>query len=446
MLIGALRFGHLPTLFIPAGPMVSGMSNNEKSRIRKAYQMGLVDRDELLRAESESYHSQGTCTFYGTANSNQMLMEMMGLQLPSSSFVNPSTPLREALTEGAINILCDGLNGIESMGIGEMICEKSIVNAMIGLMATGGSTNHTLHLVAIAQAAGIIISWDDFSELSKAVPLLARVYPNGSADVNHFHAAGGMNLIIHRLLRDGLLHENVNTIVGPGMSRYCKEAYLNNGVLDWRDGIESTLDKNVIAENNSVFSKEGGIKVLKGNLGNSVIKISAVNESHYVVEAPAKVFEEQWQLQDAFDAGLLNEDFIAVICYQGPKANGMPELHKLTPILSVLQDQGFKVALVTDGRMSGASGTVPAAIHLTPEALDNGLIAKIKDGDRLRLDCHKNELSLLVDDLELAKREIKHPDLSHHHTGMGRELFSMMRSSVSSAEQGASIFKFNDEF
>ena len=330
------------------------------------------------------------------------------------------------------------------MGIGEMICEKSIVNAMVGLMATGGSTNHTLHLVAIAQAAGIIINWDDFSELSKATPLLARVYPNGPADVNHFHAAGGMNLIIHRLLKDGLLHENVNTIVGPGMSRYCKEAYLKNGTLDWRDGIKATLDKQVVAENNTVFSKQGGIKVLKGNLGNSVIKTSAVNESHYVIEAPAKIFEEQWQLQDAFDAGLLNEDFIAVIRYQGPKANGMPELHKLTPILAVQQDKGFNVALVTDGRMSGASGTVPAAIHLTPEALDNGLIAKIHDGDMLRLDCHKNELSLLVDDCELEKRVIKQPDLSQHHIGMGRELFSMMRNSVGSAEQGASVFKFND--
>ncbi len=443
MLIGALRFGHLPTVFIPAGPMMSGMSNGEKSRIRKAYQLGEVGRDELLRAESESYHSSGTCTFYGTANSNQMLMEMMGLQLPSSSFVNPGTPLRNALTDGAINILCDGLNGIESMGIGEMIDEKSIVNAMIGLMATGGSTNHTLHLVAIARAAGIIINWDDFSELSKVIPLLARVYPNGPADVNHFHAAGGMNLIIHRLLTDGLLHEDVNTIVGPGMHRFCKEAYLKDGTLDWRDGIQSTLDVNVISANNSVFSKEGGIRVLKGNLGASVIKTSAVDKSHFVINAPAKIFEEQSELQEAFDAGLLNQDFIAVIRYQGPKANGMPELHQLTPILSVLQDKGFKVALVTDGRMSGASGTVPAAIHLTPEALDGGLIAKIKEGDLLKLDCHKGELNLMVSAEELQSRKVVPPDLSAHHVGMGRELFSMMRGNVSRADEGASVFKFD---
>jgi phosphogluconate dehydratase len=442
MLIGALRFGHLPTVFIPAGPMVSGMSNGEKSRIRKAFQLGEVNRDELLRAESESYHSAGTCTFYGTANSNQMLMEMMGLQLPSSSFVNPGTPLRAALTQGAINILCDSLHGIESMGVGEMINEKSIVNAMIGLMATGGSTNHTIHLIAIARAAGIIINWDDFSQLSKAIPLLARVYPNGQADVNHFHAAGGMNLIIWRLLHEGLLHEDVNTIVGPGMHRYCKEAYLNNGQLDWRDGIQFSLDETVISAQHSVFCEEGGIRVLKGNLGNCVIKTSAVDISRQVIVAPAKVFEEQSQLQNAFDAGELTENFIAVMRYQGPKANGMPELHKLTPILSVLQDKGLQVALVTDGRMSGASGSVPAAIHLTPEALDGGLIAKIRDGDILSLDCNKGELNLLVSDLELAKREITVPDLSAHNVGMGRELFSMMREKVGSAEVGASVFSF----
>ncbi len=440
MLMGALRFGHLPALFIPAGPMKSGMSNDEKSRIRKAFQLGEVDRDELLRAESKSYHSEGTCTFYGTANSNQMLMEMMGLQLPSSSFVNPATPLREALTDEAVNILCDNLNGIESMGVGEMINEKSIVNAIIGLLATGGSTNHTLHLVAIARAAGIIINWDDFSMLSKAIPLLAKVYPNGSADVNYFHAAGGMNLIIQRLLSDSLLHEEVNTIVGPGMHRYCKEAYLNNGKLNWRDGIKSTLDSNVIAENSSVFNEEGGIKVLKGNLGKCVIKTSAVGESHLIIKAPAKVFEGQSQLQDAFDNDLLKQDFIAVIRYQGPKANGMPELHKLTPILAILQEQGLKIALVTDGRMSGASGTVAAAIHVTPEALDGGLIAKIQDGDMLSLDCHKGELNLLVSTSKLAKRKITAPDLSHHHVGMGRELFAFMREKVSSAEEGACVF------
>ena len=442
MLIGALRFGHLPTVFIPAGPMTSGMSNGEKSRIRKAFQLGEVDRVELLRAESESYHSAGTCTFYGTANSNQMLMEMMGLQLPSSSFVNPGTPLREALTQEATNILCDALNGIESMGVGEMINEKSIVNAMIGLMATGGSTNHTLHLVAIARAAGIIINWDDFSQLSKAIPLLARIYPNGQADVNHFHAAGGMNLIIWRLLHEGLLHEEVNTIVGPGMHRYCKEAYLKNGLLDWRDGMQFSLDENIISAQGSVFCEEGGIRVLKGNLGNCVIKTSAVDVSRQVIVAPAKIFEEQSQLQDAFDAGELTENFIAVVRYQGPKANGMPELHKLTPILSVLQDKGLQVALVTDGRMSGASGSVPAAIHLTPEALDGGLIAKIQQGDILSLDCHKGELNLLVPDSELAIREVTVPNLAAHHVGMGRELFSIMREKVGSAEVGASVFSF----
>ena len=443
MLIGALRFGHLPTLFIPAGPMVSGLSNAEKSRVRKAFQLGEVDRDALLRAESASYHSAGTCTFYGTANSNQMLMEMMGLQLPSSSFVNPGTPLREGLTEGAVNILCDGLNGIESMGIGEMIDEKSLVNAIVGLMATGGSTNHTLHLVAIARAAGIIINWQDFARLSQVVPLLARVYPNGTADVNHFHAAGGMNLIIHRLLGDGLLHEEVNTIVGPGMHRYCQEAYLLDGQLAWRTGVTSSLDPQVIAASGQVFNSEGGIRVLSGNLGKSVIKTSAVDESQWLITAPAKIFSEQWQLQKAFAAGLLNQDFIAVIRYQGPRANGMPELHQLTPVLSVLQDRGFRVALVTDGRMSGASGAVPAAIHLTPEALDGGLLAKLQDGDWLRLDCHKGELNVLLPAAELAAREVTVPDLSAHHVGMGRDMFALLRQNVSRADEGASVFKFD---
>ena len=442
MLMAALRFGHLPSMFMPAGPMTSGMSNNEKARIRKAYQLGQVDRDELLRAESESYHSAGTCTFYGTANSNQMLMEMMGLQLPSSSFVNPNTPLRDALNNEAVNILCDGLNGIESMGIGEIVNEKSIVNAMVGLMATGGSTNHTLHLVAIAKAAGIEITWQDFSELSKVVPLLAKVYPNGSADINHFHAAGGLNVVIGRLLNDGLLHDDVNTIVGPGLHRYTQEAYLNDTKLAWRAGEKSSLDDSVIAAPNTVFHPEGGIRVLTGNLGTCVMKTSAVEDQHMVVQAPAKVFEEQDALERAFKNGELNEDFVAVVRYQGPKANGMPELHKLTPTLQVLLDKGHKVALLTDGRMSGASGKVPAAIHLTPEALSGGLISKIEEGDLIRVDCISGEISLLVEPAILEKRTVSPPDLSVHHMGLGREMFGVFRQEISAADKGATVFRF----
>lgn len=436
--IGALAFGHLPCVFVPAGPMESGLPNAEKGRIRQLYAEGKVGRKELLEAESQSYHSPGTCTFYGTANSNQMLMEIMGLQLPGSSFVNPGTPLREALTEAAVARLnaISPLSG-DFLPMGEMINEKSIINGIVGLLATGGSTNHTIHLIAIARAAGVIINWQDMAELSEVVPLLCRIYPNGSADVNHFQAAGGMALLIRELLDAGLLHDDVATVAGEGgLARYCEEPFLEGRGIDWRPGPDKSLDPEVLAAKAAPFSAHGGLNLITGNLGRAVIKTSAVKPEHRVVRAPAVIFEDQNEVKARFDAGELDRDFIAVVRFQGPKANGMPELHKLTPVLGVLQDRGFKVALVTDGRMSGASGKVPAAIHLTPEALDGGPIAKLRDGDMIELNAPEGVLR--IEDESVLDRPVANY-AGGHQSGMGRELFAGFRQLVNSAEEGASV-------
>jgi phosphogluconate dehydratase len=444
LLIGALRFGHLPALFVPAGPMRSGITNAEKAAVRQRFAKGEATRDELLEAESASYHSAGTCTFYGTANSNQLLVEMMGLQLPGSSFVNPDDPLREALTRHTAQLATKiTALGSDYRPLYEIIDERSIVNAIVGLLATGGSTNHTMHIVAFARAAGIIINWEDFSQLSKVVPLLTRIYPNGQADINHFHAAGGMAFLVRQLLDGGLLHEDVMTIVGRGLQHYTKEPFLEGDKVVWRDGPTQSLDEDVVRPIANPFSKEGGLSLLTGNLGRAVMKVSAVKEESRVVEAPAVVFHDQNELADAISSGQLERDCVAVVRFQGPKAIGMPELHKLTPFLGNLQDKGYKVALVTDGRMSGASGKVPAAIHLTPEALAGGLIAKVQTGDLVRVDANTGELSLLVSEQELAQREAATCDLRSSHQGMGRELFSAQRLLVSGAEQGACSL-FND--
>ena len=440
LLMGALSFGHLPAVFVPAGPMESGISNDEKARVRQLYATGQVGREALLASESASYHSAGTCTFYGTANSNQMLMEFMGLHLPASAFVHPHTELRPALVKQAAVQAALLAQATQPMGVGEMLDERSIVNAIVGLMATGGSTNHTLHLVAIARMAGIVIDWSDFDELSHIVPLLARVYPNGKADVNQFHAAGGIALVMRELLDAGLLHEDVHTVVGTGLRAYTQEPYLHQGALRWRDTCAHSLDDSIVRPISHAFSPNGGMKLLQGNLGRAVIKVSAVPEANHIIEAPAVVFSEQAQAIAAFERGELNRDCVVVLAYQGPRANGMPELHQLTPQLSVLQNQGYKVALVTDGRMSGASGKVPAAIHLTPEALLGGNIAKIQNGDMLRLNAITGELSVLLDTETLQMRPVNPPDLSPHHHTVGRRLFAGMRSLSSSAETGAMAF------
>ena len=446
LLIGALSFGHLPMLFVPAGPMKSGIPNKEKARIRQQFAQGKVDRAQLLEAEAQSYHSAGTCTFYGTANSNQLMLEVMGLQLPGSSFVNPDDPLREALNKMAAKQVCRLTElGTQYRPIGEVVNEKSVVNGIVALLATGGSTNLTMHIVAAARAAGIIVNWDDFSELSDAVPLLARVYPNGHADINHFHAAGGMAFLIKELLDAGLLHEDVNTVAGFGLRRYTQEPKLLDGELRWVDGPTVSLDTEVLTSVATPFQNNGGLKLLKGNLGRAVIKVSAVQEKHRVVEAPAVVIDDQNKLDALFKSGALDRDCVVVVKGQGPKANGMPELHKLTPLLGSLQDKGFKVALMTDGRMSGASGKVPAAIHLTPEAIDGGLIAKVQNGDLIRVDALTGELSLLVSDAELAARTAAEIDLRHSRYGMGRELFGAMRSNLSSPETGARSTSAIDE-
>ncbi|WP_249554409.1 phosphogluconate dehydratase [Shewanella sp. 8A] len=446
LLIGALSFGHLPMLFVPAGPMKSGIPNKEKARIRQQFAQGKVDRAQLLEAEAQSYHSAGTCTFYGTANSNQLMLEVMGLQLPGSSFVNPDDPLREALNKMAAKQVCRLTElGTQYSPIGEIVNEKSIVNGIVALLATGGSTNLTMHIVAAARAAGIIVNWDDFSELSDAVPLLARVYPNGHADINHFHAAGGMAFLIKELLDAGLLHEDVNTVAGFGLRRYTQEPKLLDGELRWVDGPTVSLDTEVLTSVATPFQNNGGLKLLKGNLGRAVIKVSAVQPQHRVVEAPAVVIDDQNKLDALFKSGALDRDCVVVVKGQGPKANGMPELHKLTPLLGSLQDKGFKVALMTDGRMSGASGKVPAAIHLTPEAIDGGLIAKVQDGDLIRVDALTGELSLLVSDTELAARTAAEIDLRHSRYGMGRELFGALRSNLSSPETGARSTSAIDE-
>ena len=442
LVIAALTFGHLPAIFIPAGPMTSGLPNDEKARIRQLYAEGKVDRAALLEAESKSYHGPGTCTFYGTANSNQMLMEIMGLHTPGSSFVNPNTPLRDALTkEAAKRALAITALGNEFTPVGRMIDERSIVNGVVGLNATGGSTNHTMHLVAMAAAAGIRLTWDDIAEISDHVPLVARVYPNGLADVNHFHAAGGIGYMIRELLDDGYLHEDVRTIWGEGLRPYTVEAKLadNGSVVRLSAPATSGNDK-VLTTAAKPFQQTGGIRVLSGNLGKSIIKVSAVKPEHRVIEAPALVFHSQEEMQTAFKEGRLDRDFIAVIRFQGPKANGMPELHKLTPALGVLQDRGHRIALVTDGRMSGASGKVPAAIHVTPEALDGGMIGKLRDGDPMRLDADKGTLEALVDAEEFAARESAAPDLSGNQYGMGRELFAGFRQLAGRADQGAAVF------
>jgi len=442
LVIAALTFGHLPAVFIPAGPMTSGLPNDEKAKVRQLYAEGKVGRAELLEAESKSYHGPGTCTFYGTANSNQMLMEIMGLHIPGSSFINPGTPLRDALTkEAAKRALAITALGNAYTPIGRMIDERSVVNGVVGLHATGGSTNHTIHLIAMAAAAGIQLTWQDISDLSDAVPLLARVYPNGLADVNHFDAAGGMGFLIRELLDAGFLHEDVRTVWGDGLRSYAVEARLGpDGSVLRQPAPEQSGDEKVLAPYAKAFQPTGGLKVLEGNLGHAVIKTSAVKPERRVVEAPALVFHSQQALNEAFKAGQLDRDFIAVVRFQGPKANGMPELHKLTTVLGVLQDRGRRVALVTDGRMSGASGKVPAAIHVTPEAVDGGAIARINDGDLIRLDVEAGFLEVLVPPGELAARPLCAPELEGNQHGMGRELFASFRSMVGRADQGASAF------
>jgi phosphogluconate dehydratase len=440
LIIGALSFGHLPAVFIPAGPMTSGLPNDEKAKIRQLYAEGKVGRDQLLEAEAQSYHGPGTCTFYGTANSNQMLMEIMGLHLPGSTFVNPNTPLRDAITaESARRALAITALGNDYQPIGRIYDEKAVVNGVVGLLATGGSTNHTMHLIAMAAAAGISLTWTDLAELSKVVPLMTRIYPNGKADVNHFNAAGGMGFLIRELLGAGLLHEDVSTIMGTGLSGYTKEAKLGpSGELVYADAVAASQDEAVLRGAAKPFQPTGGLNVLTGNLGTSVIKTSSIPADRHVIEAPAKVFHSQEELQEAFKAGALNSDVVAVVRFQGPKANGMPELHRLTPPLAVLQERGLKVALVTDGRMSGASGKVPAAIHLTPEAVDGGPIAKIRDGDIIRLDANAGTLEVLAD---LSSREAVTADLSANNFGTGRELFQAFRNITGGADTGASIFE-----
>jgi phosphogluconate dehydratase len=442
LVIAALTFGHLPAVFVPAGPMTTGLPNDEKAKVRQLYAEGKCGRDELLAAESKSYHGPGTCTFYGTANSNQMLMEIMGLHTPGASFVNPGTPLREALTkEAARRALAITQLGNAYTPVGRMIDERAIVNGVVGLHATGGSTNHTIHLVAMAAAAGIKLTWQDISDLSEAVPLLARVYPNGLADVNHFQAAGGMGFLIRELLDAGLLHDDVQTVWGEGLSAYSVEVKLGPDGSVLREAAPAKSgDEKVLAPVAKAFQPTGGLKVLSGNLGHAIIKTSAVKADRRIIEAPARVFDSQQGLNDAFKAGSLTGDFIAVIRFQGPRANGMPELHKLTTVLGVLQDRGQRVAIVTDGRMSGASGKVPAAIHVTPEALEGGVIGKINEGDIVRLDAEAGTLDVLVPAAELVLRPSAEADLSGNEFGFGRELFAGFRHLVNHPDQGATAF------
>jgi phosphogluconate dehydratase len=438
LLMGALTFGHLPTIFVPGGPMTSGIPNKEKARIRQLFAEGKVGRDALLESEAQSYHSQGTCTFYGTANSNQVLMEVMGLHLPGAAFVTPNTPLRDALTSAAARRAAKiTALGDEYLPLSETVGERAIVNAIVGLLATGGSTNHTLHLVAMARAAGININWDDFSDLSDIVPLLARIYPNGAADVNHFHAAGGIGFLIRELISSGLLHQDTLTVVGQGLDAYTQEPWLSPDGLQWRPAPEQSGDLEVLRPITNPFGADGGLKVLRGNLGRGVIKTSAIQPQHRVVEAPARVFNDQEDVIKAFKAGELARDCVVVVRYQGPRANGMPELHQLTPTLTSLQSKGFKVALVTDGRMSGASGAVPAAIHMTPECLNGGPLEKVQDGDIIHLDSYTGVLEVHVSEAVLRNRVAPKPDLSHNGFGVGRELFATFRAASGDAEAGA---------
>jgi phosphogluconate dehydratase len=441
LLIGALTFGHLPTVFVPGGPMPSGVANQDKARIRKLYAEGKASRAELLESECGSYHSAGTCTFYGTANSNQMLMEVMGLHIPGSAFIPPNTPLRDALTVAATKraAAITALGG-EYLPLAEVVDERCIVNAIVGLHATGGSTNHTLHIVAMAQAAGILVNWDDFSDLSDVVPLLARIYPNGGADVNHFHAAGGTGFLIRELLGAGLLHEAVTTVIGKGLSAYAREPYFDtSGALAWRDVPETSGDTAVLRPASDPFSPDGGLKVVRGNLGRAVVKVSSVKSHCRLIEAPAAVFDDQEDVMKAFKAGSLARDVVVVVRHQGPRANGMPELHKLTPALASLQDKGFKVALVTDGRMSGASGAVPAAIHITPEVASGGPLGKVRDGDVIRLDCGSGVLEAKVPAEVWNARELPKLDLRANEYGTGRELFRLFRANAAGAEQGGGL-------
>ena len=449
LLIGALSFGHLPTVFVPAGPMASGLPNSEKARVRQLYAEGKVGREELLEAEAASYHSAGTCTFYGTANSNQLIMEVLGLHLPGSSFVNPGTPLREALTREAgarVTALTGAVDGTERTPIGELVDERAIVNACVALLSSGGSTNHTIHLVAIARAAGITLTWDDLSDLSAVVPLLTRIYPNGEADVNHFHAAGGIGFLVRTLLDAGLLHDDVRTIMGHGLRRYTQEPHLDGtgerATVVWRDGPTTSLDTSVLRPADDPFSPDGGLRMLTGPLGRAVIKTSAVKPEHRTVTAPALVFDHQDDFLRAFQDGELDgRDLVAVIRYQGPAANGMPELHKLTPALGVLQDRGQRVAIVTDGRMSGASGKVPAAIHVTPEASLGGPLCRVQDGDEITVDATTGRLALHVDHDAFLRREATGgAPQGDAWAGTGRELFAAFRATVGTADTGASVF------
>ena len=442
LLIGALAFGHLPAILVPAGPMASGLPNTEKARVRQAYAEGKATRDDLLAAESASYHSVGTCTFYGTANSNQLVVEVMGLHLPGSSFVAPGTPLRRALTDATARRAVEiSAQGREYTPLAQVVDERSVVNGVIALLATGGSTNHTLHLVAIAAAAGIRLTWDDFSDLSAVVPLMARVYPNGTADINHFVAAGGVQFLIGELLDAGLLHGDVSTVAGPGLDRYRQEPALVDGELTWRPGAAVSGDLSVLRPFAEPFSADGGLRMLSGNLGKAVIKVSAVAPEHRVVQAPARVFTDQNAVGAAFRAGELDGDVVIVLRQQGPRANGMPELHALTPAMSALMARGHRVALVTDGRMSGASGKIPAAIHCTPEAAAGGPIALVRDGDPVRLDAEAGTLTLLVEpDVLAARRPVDAPADDTAWTGTGRELFAAFRHAIGPADHGATIF------
>jgi phosphogluconate dehydratase len=441
LLIGALHFGHLPTVFVPAGPMSTGLSNSDKAKVREKHAAGEVGRDVLLKAESAAYHGPGTCTFYGTANSNQMLLEAMGLHVPGSAFVHPHAHLREALTREAVRtVLGIRQKTTRFAPIGRLVDERCIVNAMVALLATGGSTNHLIHWVAVARAAGIRIDWTDFADLSANVPLLARVYPNGSADVNQFQAAGGPGFVLRELLDAGCLHADVMTVSARGLASYGEVPALESDKLVWRAWPKDSGDETIVRPAARPFTASGGLKLLQGNLGRAVIKISAVPEDRWVVEAPARVFESQEALLAAFKANELERDVVCVVRFQGPRANGMPELHKLTPPLSVLQGKGFKVALVTDGRMSGASGKVPAAIHVSPESLAHGPLAKVIDGDVIRLDAVQGTLDALVPDATWAARA--HAQITAAHVednahGLGRELFGGMRRNVTSAEEGA---------
>ena len=440
LLMGALQFGHLPMILVPGGPMTSGIPNREKAKARELFAQGKISRDEMLKSELKAYHSPGTCTFYGTANSNQLMAEMLGMHLPGASFVNTGTRLRDALTRAAAIRVTEITHlGDDYTPVAHVITEKSVVNAMVGLLATGGSTNETMHLVAVARAGGININWDDFSDLSDVVPLIVRIYPNGPGDINSFQNAGGMSLLIRELLKGGLLNEDVKTVAGPGLERYLQAPVLKEDTALWQDGVEVSGDKDIIASVTEPFDRYGGIRILSGNLGRAIMKISALEAGeNTLVEAPAMVFNSQQELETAFKAGKLDRDMVAVVRYQGPRANGMPELHKIITYLSICMDRGLKVGLVTDGRLSGASGKVPFAIHCTPEAAAGGLLARVKDGDMIRMDAANHLLELKVDALELEQRQSPAPDLTGGRFGLGRQIFAPIRKNLEGAEEGAS--------